>query len=231
MSVCCFSSWTGGAQGPFIPAFHVAIRHRLRRVQRRGLQRDHVCEHGQGRRLRRLRVRLPVERPLLRGHVETNHADILGGQALQGLRNFRSFAQSGQFDHRCWGTPQECFVAHGEHSRTGGQQSKRHFFFPYGVDLFNVSCLNVGAYPVARPEEHWVEGLHGLQVASHPQTQNRLYKVRLSHFYPQCRGIWHFWGIWAQNRFPWNPTGCPANWQTAERMWLKRFQNWKWKCN
>lgn len=32
-----------------------------------------------------------------------------------------------------------------------------------------------GAHSVARPQEHWVEGLHGLQMASHSQTQDGTY--------------------------------------------------------
>lgn len=50
--------------------------------------------------------------------------------------------------------------------------------FILNVDLFNVWRVDAGADLVARPEEHWLEGLHSLQVASHPQTQNWLYKVR-----------------------------------------------------
>lgn len=39
-------------------------------------------------------------------------------------------------------------------------------------------CFCVGAYSVARPEKHWLEGLHSLQVAPHPQTKDWFYKVR-----------------------------------------------------
>lgn len=34
-----------------------------------------------------------------------------------------------------------------------------------------------GAYPLARPQEHWLEGLHCLQMAPDPQTQNRTHQV------------------------------------------------------
>lgn len=35
--------------------------------------------------------------------------------------------------------------------------------------------ISSGAYSVARPQEHWLEGLHSLQMASDPQTQNWTY--------------------------------------------------------
>ena len=44
-----------------------------------------------------------------------------------------------------------------------------------------------GAHVMARPQKHWLEGLHCLQVASDPQTEDRLHKVRgpsASDFHP-----------------------------------------------
>lgn len=37
--------------------------------------------------------------------------------------------------------------------------------------------FDLGAHSVAWPQKHRMEGLHSLQVASHPQTQDRFYKV------------------------------------------------------
>lgn len=153
-------------------------RRRLRWVQRRGLQRNDVRQHGPRRRLRGLRVRLPVKQSFLRGDVEADHADVLGGQALEGLRRFWRLAQSCQLDHRQRRTPQECFMAHGQHPRAGGQHQKLITSY---VSVLNavktVYLFDLGAHSVAWPQKHWMEGLHSLQVASHPQTQDRFYQV------------------------------------------------------
>lgn len=40
------------------------------------------------------------------------------------------------------------------------------------------NCFTPGTHSVARPQEHRLEGLYCLQVASHPQTEDWFYKVR-----------------------------------------------------
>lgn len=102
----------------------VSQHHRFWWVQRCGLQWDDVREHGQRWWLCRLCVRLPVEWALLCRDVEADHTDLLGGQALQGLRHLWRFPQSRQLDYGHWRKPQECLVAHGQHSWTGGRQLK-----------------------------------------------------------------------------------------------------------
>lgn len=50
------------------------------------------------------------------------------------------------------------------------------------VAVFMLSTSNyfyIGAHSVAWPQEHWLEGLHSLQVASYPQTKDWFHKVRI----------------------------------------------------
>lgn len=98
--------------------------HRFWWVQRCGFQWNDVREHRQRWRLCRLCFWLPVEWALLRCDVEADHTDLLGGQTIQGVWHLWGFTQSCELDHWHWRIPQECFVAHGQHSRTGGLRSK-----------------------------------------------------------------------------------------------------------
>lgn len=154
--------------------------HRFWWVQRCGLQWNDVREHRQRWRLCRLCFWLPVEWALLRCDVEADHTDLLGGQTIQGVWHFWGFTQSCELDHWHWRIPQECFVAHGQHSRTGGLRSKCKvvcYNACISIDFSVVNYFTKGADPVAWPQKHWLEGLHSLQVASHPQTKDRVYKV------------------------------------------------------
>lgn len=56
---------------------------RLHCFQRCGFWRDVSCKHGNGRRLRRLHLRVPGQLQFLRGDVEAGGTDLLAGEPVQ----------------------------------------------------------------------------------------------------------------------------------------------------
>lgn len=65
-------------------------------------------------------------------------------------------------------------------TRETPQDRRVHFLAPYWeirqfyslISPKEIHLISSGADSVARPQEHWLEGLHSLQMASDPQTQN-----------------------------------------------------------
>ena len=98
---------------------------RFRRVRVCRLQRHILREHRPRRRLRGLRLRLPVQQPLLRGDVEAGDADLLGGPAHPGLWLLGGVPQGGELHHGDGRAPEERPVAHGQHGGTGEHGSSR----------------------------------------------------------------------------------------------------------